>query len=256
MSDRNLHDFGVVDEKGDYFEFRLQDTIIGEWRLDEVIQTERGPRRSELAAIPASVWGEISERVIRELAAGMGDMERTKKLPTMKPGKNRLSPLIGRELAVLLWALMEIPPEGNTEAILHGWRELAREERWWLFTKGAAPGQKTGSGWRLALFHALSEVKDSRTEDLSTKEKKSPGSGSRSGKKTDPKKESTKSSNKQPEKPASKNLLKQKPETSSSSQKKDSATPKSKTKHDTKQNKTETPPEKKAKRKTTVATVK
>jgi len=197
MSKRSIHDFGVVDEKGDFYEFRWADDAFGECRLDGVIQTERGPRRTELAVLPARIWTLVSERTIRELAAGMGETEQTKKPPTLKVGINRLSPLIGRELAVLLWALMEAADDGNIEAILHGWRELAREERWWLYTKGAAPGQRTGAGWRLALFHALSETTDSRSAEPVTHEKKKPGSGSRSSKKSVSKKkpESRKSSN-------------------------------------------------------------
>jgi len=183
MSERSIHDFGVVDDKGDFYEFRWSDDAVGECRLDAVIQTERGPRRTELAIIPARVWTLVSERTIRELAAGMGENERTKKSPTLKIGINRLSPFIGRELAVLFWALMEVAADGNVEALLHGWRELAREERWWLYAKGAAPGQRTGAGWRLALFHALSETTDSRSAEPVSTEKKSLGSGFRSSKK-------------------------------------------------------------------------
>ena len=40
---------------------------------------------------------------------------------------------------------------------------------------GAAPGQKAGSGWRLALFHALSETPDSRSAETVTQEKKALG---------------------------------------------------------------------------------
>lgn len=175
MSKRSIHDFGVVDEKGDFYEFRWVDDAFGECRLDGVIQTERGPRRTELAVLPAHIWTLVSERTIRELMAGMGETEQTKKPPTLKVGINRLSPLIGRELAVLLWALMESDSDSNIEAILHGWRELAREERWWLYAKGAAPGQRTGAGWRLALFHALSEMTDSQSPESVTYEKKSLG---------------------------------------------------------------------------------
>lgn len=182
MIERNIHNFGVVDEKGDFYEFRWSDDAAGECSLDGHIQTERGPRRTEHAVVPTRIWALVSERTIRELSAGMGETERTKKSPTLQIGINRLSPLIGRELAVLLWALMEVADDGNIEAILHGWRELAREERWWLYAKGAAPGQKTGAGWRLALFHALSETTDSRSADSVTHEKKKPGSGSRSNK--------------------------------------------------------------------------
>ncbi len=182
MNERNFNDFGIVDSKGDFFEFRLSEDPNGKCHLEGVIQTERGPRRTALAVISAHIWKLVSERTIRELAAGMGETERTKNAPTLKVGINQLSPLIGRELAVLLWALMEVAIDGNIEAILHGWRELAREERWWLYAKCAAPGQRTGVGWRLALFHALSETTDSRSVKAEIHEKKKPGSGSRSSK--------------------------------------------------------------------------
>ena len=222
MTERSIHDFGVVDDKGDFYEFSWSNDADRECRLEGVIQTERGPRRTELAVIPALVWNLVCERAIRELAAGMGDTERTKKSPNLKIGSNRLSPLIGRELAVLLWALMEVAQDGNVEAILHGWRELAREERWWLYAKGAAPGQKTGSGWRLALFHALSETPDSRSSETVTQEKKSPGSGSRSGKKSVSKKQPTQVENSsrrkpEPKKPNTGSLPKSKPASTTSS---------------------------------------
>lgn len=184
MSERSIHDFGVVEDKGDFYEFRWSDDSAEECRLDGIIQTERGPRRTELAVISAHIWKLVSERTIRELVVGMGETEQTKKIPTLKIGINRLSPLIGRELAVLLWALMEADSDSNFDAILHGWRELAREERWWLYAKGAGPGQRSGVGWRLALFHALSEMIDSRSAEPVIREKKKPGSGSRSSKKS------------------------------------------------------------------------
>lgn len=168
------HDFGVVDPLGDFYELHWEAGKASQCRLEEIVQTERGPRRSELAAISAVLWSAVSDRVVRELAEGMGETERPKKIPTLKRGPNRLSPLIGRELAILFWALIEADGDGHTEAILHGWRELAREERWWLYAKAAAPGQRQGGGWRRALFHALSVSIDSRTADTSAAEKKKP----------------------------------------------------------------------------------
>lgn len=180
MNESIVHDFGVVDDKGDIYEFHLESDLGGQCRLESIVQTERGPRRGELASIPVTLWNAVSDRAIRELADGMGENERLKKTPNLKNGINRLSPLIGREMAVLLWALMETDGDGNIEAILHGWRELAREERWWLYAKGAAPGQRAGAGWRRALFHALSETPESRVADPMPAKKKSPGSASRS----------------------------------------------------------------------------
>lgn len=167
-----MHDFGVVDERGDVFEFHFgtgQDALC---RLEVVVQTERGPKRTEIAVAPVALWRKVSARAVRELTVGMGETERIRKAPRMKTGRNRLSPLLGRELAVLLWALIENGAKEHVEAILHGWRELAREERWWLFSKGAAPGQGTGLGWRRALYHGLSEPAAARTAEANPAQKK------------------------------------------------------------------------------------
>ena len=188
MSKHTVHNFGFVDDTGDIFEFDWDDDKGGQCKLEAIVQTERGPRRSQIASIPVDVWSAVSSRAVRELAEGMDATERSKKAPDLKNGTNRLGPLIGRELAVLIWALMEVGGDRNVEAILHGWRELAREERWWLYAKAAAPGQRIGAGWRLALFHALSEIPDSRATEPVTTEKKSPGNGLRSDRKSATKK--------------------------------------------------------------------
>lgn len=169
-----LHDFGIIAEHGDCFEFLIDGSAGASCRLVSVVQTERGPRRTELAEISGATWRKLSARAVRELAQDMNaDELEGKKVPSLKTGTNRLSPLVGRELALLLWALQEEGAPEQIEAILHGWRELAREERWWLYAKAAAHGQQTGSGWRRALFHALSESTESRAAPPPA-EKKSP----------------------------------------------------------------------------------
>lgn len=169
-----VHDFGIVTEHSDCFEFHIDGAAGENCRLVAFVQTERGPRRTELVGIAGATWRKINSRVVRELAQDMGEAELVgKKAPGLKTGINRLSPLVGRELALLLWALQEEGAVEQLEAILHGWRELAREERWWLYAKAAAHGQQTGSGWRRALFHALSETAEFRAETPQA-EKKSP----------------------------------------------------------------------------------
>ena len=169
-----LHDFGIVAEHGDSFEFLIDGSAGASCLLVSVVQTERGPRRTKLAEISGATWRKISARAVRELAQDMNaDELEGKKAPSLKTGTNRLSPLVGRELALLLWALQEEGAPEQIEAILHGWRELAREERWWLYAKAAAHGQQTGAGWRRALFHALSESNESRAAPPPA-EKKSP----------------------------------------------------------------------------------
>lgn len=182
----DIHDFGVVAEHGDSFEFHIDGASGERCQLVAVVQTERGPRRTDLADIEGTTWRKISARAVRELAQDMGESELTgKKAPTLKTGANRLSSLVGRELALLLWAIQEEGAVEQLEAILHGWRELAREERWWLYAKAAAPGQRSGTGWRRGLFHALSELPESRSAAVSP-EKKSPSKKTSSQSSTPP----------------------------------------------------------------------
>jgi hypothetical protein len=172
MSERQLHDFGRVDDKGDAFEFVVAAADTGICYLVAVVQTERGPRRTEVAAVPSDFWTAVAAAAAKELAAEMGESEREKKQPTFRAGFNRLSPLVGRELGVLLIALMEEGASERKEALLHAWRELAREERWWLYSKAAAPGQLRGAGWRRALFHALGETSETRSAPIEEIKKK------------------------------------------------------------------------------------
>jgi hypothetical protein len=172
MSERQIHDFGLVDDKGDAFEFVIDATGTGTCYLVAVVQTERGPRRTEVAGVPSRVWNAVATAAAKELAAEMGEGEREKKTPTFCAGFNRLSPLVGRELGVLLIVLMEEDAEERKDALLHAWRELAREERWWLYSKAAAPRQQPGAGWRRALFHALSETSETRSAPTEETQKK------------------------------------------------------------------------------------
>jgi hypothetical protein len=162
MNIQTIHNFGLVDEKGDAFEFTVDSRERGSCRLVAVLQTERGPRRTEVANVPRPQWNAVAAAAVKELVSEMGENERGKKAPTLHVGVNRISPLVGRELGVLLIALMEEGAIERMDALLHSWRELAREERWWLYAKAAAPGQLTGSGWRRALFHAFSETPETR----------------------------------------------------------------------------------------------
>ena len=175
MIARQIHDFGRVDEKGDAFEFVIEPPDAGACVFVAVVQTERGPRRTEIAQVPAQIWGSVSAAAVKELTSEMGVDEREKRPPSLRVGLNRLSPLVGRELGVLLIALMEEGATDRTDALLHAWRELAREERWWLYSKAAAPGQQRGSGWRRALFHALSETSETRVAPTVEAQKKNSG---------------------------------------------------------------------------------
>ena len=175
MKAQTVHDFGIFDEKGDGFEFSIGREGKDPCRLVAVVQTERGPRRTEVAAITADLWHSLATAAVKELVSEMGETERGKKAPTLLTGLNRLSPLVGRELGVVLISLMEERAAEHAHALLHAWRELAREERWWLYAKAASPGQRIGAGWRRALFHALSEASDTRAAPADEAQKKSIG---------------------------------------------------------------------------------
>jgi hypothetical protein len=176
MSTRQIHDFGRIDEKGDAFEFLIESANAGACILVAVVQTERGPRRTEIARVPSSTWGAVTSAAVKELSSEMAAEEQERRPPSLHVGLNRLSPLVGRELGVLLIALMEEGANDHIDTLLHAWRELAREERWWLYSKAAAPGQRLGVGWRRALYHALSETSETRAAPSTEAQKKSSGS--------------------------------------------------------------------------------
>jgi hypothetical protein len=156
--------FGLVDTDGaEHGLFSIETWSGGTCRLTLVARTERGYPRRELASIPAAVWKQVALAAQKELLRGMVPEEQGPKTSTLKTGDNALSPLIARELAVLLWSLMEDGDGTHIDALLAGWRQLAREERWWLFARASNPTQRQGQGWRRALYFALTDPADTRT---------------------------------------------------------------------------------------------
>jgi len=77
-----------------------------------------------------------------------------------KTGVNAVSRLLGKELALLAWAIEDADPALIPTAIKN-WQGLVPEERWWLFTMtAAATGHAVhgrGHGWRKAIRYALTE---------------------------------------------------------------------------------------------------
>jgi len=155
--------FGLVDPVGDHFLLHVGSGAGAFCTLTLVARADRGYQRHELAVIPAGLWRQISAQAARELEFGMGEREKDSGNLLFHAGEMSLSPLIGRELAVLLWALAE-DAEGNcVDSLMAGWRQLAREERWWLYARASGITQRQGQGWRRALFFALSDPADTRT---------------------------------------------------------------------------------------------
>lgn len=155
--------FGTVDLQAEHGVLYLDTAHGTTCRLTLVARTERGYPRRELATIPGAVWKRIVTAVQKELVRGMDAAEQGPKPPFLRHGDNALSPLILREVAVLLWSLMEDGEGTHIEALLNGWRQLAREERWWLYARASNPSQRQGQGWRRALYFALTDPADTRT---------------------------------------------------------------------------------------------
>ena len=155
--------FGIVDPDGEHGVLTIESGVGASCRLTRVSRTERGFPRRELAVIPLATWRGLAAAVQKELLRGMDPEEIGPKPPSFRSGDQALSPLVTRELSVLLWSLMEDGEGTHMDALLAGWRQLAREERWWLYARASNPTQKRGSGWRRALYYALTDPADTRT---------------------------------------------------------------------------------------------
>lgn len=155
--------FGVVDLQAEHGVLYLDTAHGTTCRLTLLARTERGYPRRELGTIPGAVWKQIAPAVQKELVRGMDAAEQGPKPPFLRHGDNALSPLILREMAVIFWSLMEDGEGTHIDALLNGWRQLAREERWWLYARASNPTQRQGQGWRRALFFALTDPADTRT---------------------------------------------------------------------------------------------
>lgn len=147
--------FGAVDLTKDHFLFIQKPPSQGNCLLYFISFTPRGHDRSLIGKVDGEVWKMISKQTAEELARGMDKREKNGQALKFVNGENVLSPLPGRELAVLFWALLEDDTKKYTREIYQGWQSLAREERWWLYAKASSPGQKKGMGWRRALYFAL-----------------------------------------------------------------------------------------------------
>lgn len=135
-------------------ENRTSDAVV----LTSVAITRRGPVEHEMCRLSWDRWYRIGERAVDILTTQSGEQDEDKVVDSDNRIYFGLMP--GREIAVLLWALLEDENEEAQEAILLSWRELAREERWWLYRKCSMPGQGQGRGWRRALLYALTDQGD------------------------------------------------------------------------------------------------
>ena len=115
------------------------------------------PREEERVVLKRPVWSAIADIARREF----NDRLKTVKVLTGRwhTGTNRVDRLLGKELCVLAWAA-EQANEQQIPVICSKWAALRPEERWWLFSMTVAEAglpEDTQRGWRLALYHALSD---------------------------------------------------------------------------------------------------
>ncbi|MCF7983261.1 MAG: DUF3780 domain-containing protein [Thiohalocapsa sp.] len=108
--------------------------------------------------LPRAKWNAIADDVRVELNKRL--KHEGLKTGSWKTGTNPVSRLLGKEVALLSWAIEEADPMLVPTAVKN-WLGLVPEERWWLFTMtSAATGhaiQGRGKGWRKAVRYALTE---------------------------------------------------------------------------------------------------
>ena len=106
--------------------------------------------------LPRPVWRAIADPVRTYLNRRLRDH----KVPTSKfvlGADNRIDRILGREIAVLAWAVADMTPE-EAEAATVRWAAYRPEELWWLFIQADVDGGEwddPADGWRLALRHAF-----------------------------------------------------------------------------------------------------
>ncbi len=118
-----------------------------------------GPQDARNRALLARVkWDAIADEVRVEFNRRL----KTNGLPAgrWKRGDNVVTRLLGKELALLAWAIEDADP-ALIPAAVKNWLGLAPEERWWLYTMtNAATGHALhgrNRGWRKAVRYALTE---------------------------------------------------------------------------------------------------
>jgi len=155
-------DFGAPDKFGAHV-FRVE---IPASRTSSVTIVEdygyRGdeggaPQEEARVILRRPIWSAIADIARREF----NDRLKAAKVRTGRwhTGDNLVDRLLGKELCVLAWAA-ETASEEQLPVICSKWAALRPEERWWLFAMTVAEAglpQDTARGWRLALFHALSD---------------------------------------------------------------------------------------------------
>lgn len=115
------------------------------------------PERIVRAQLDRSLWTPLADISRRDFNARL---RATKSSPgAWKPQENVLDRMLGKELAILMWAA-EPASSDELTTICEKWSALRPEERWWLYAMTSAEAGGVGDrnrGWRKALFYALSD---------------------------------------------------------------------------------------------------
>ena len=145
-------------QSGQTDHFRIDIEGDSKVTLRHIIVERRGPIERTIGYMRIDQWKRVAERALNILVEQATEDEEDGIVQESE--QTLLAVMPGREIVVLFWALLEDEKEECQEAIFHGWRELAREERWWLYRKCSMPGQGRAQGWRRALYYALGDVSD------------------------------------------------------------------------------------------------
>jgi Protein of unknown function (DUF3780) len=160
----NARGFGYDEADSPYhFALAIPRSPAGTVSIEERWLTERGaphpPRPPvRLAEVPRAAWEVLAGAVREEFNRRL--RRQGKRSGEFHEGENLLTPYLGKELVLLLWAA-EGADATVLDAVVANWRGLAPEERWWLFTTADAsrdhPGHGPNRGWRKAIKVAFAE---------------------------------------------------------------------------------------------------
>jgi len=160
VPDETLHHFEVTIPSS-----RAENVYISEnytWEdqsRSSEITFASGNQESSLRVVLSRIkWNAIADSLKEEFNRRLRNLNL--KVSKWETGYNYVSRLLGKELAVLAWAIEDADPLLIPVAVKN-WQGLAPEERWWLYTMAnAATGHAlTGrnKGWRKAIRFALTE---------------------------------------------------------------------------------------------------
>jgi hypothetical protein len=128
----------------------------------ETPATEEKTESAPTPEISIQTWRVISQKLASYLNA------RLKTFDDQKPPKGSFNPKgitkleasLGKEVAVLLWALESIIPNPESHEtinkIFDNWLHLSAEEKWWMYRM--AYMEPANNGWKLAIHTALADA--------------------------------------------------------------------------------------------------